>query len=115
MWLHLRGARTHNLASVDLDLPLGKLIVFTGPSGSGKSSLAFATIYTEAQRRFVETLSPTLRRRLGQAARPDFDSLLPLPPTFGLAQLGAESWGARTTVGSLGELRPLLVAQLLTR
>lgn len=115
MWLHLRGARVHNLASVDLDLPLGKLIVFTGPSGSGKSSLAFSTIYTESQRRFVETLSPSLRRRLGQAARPDFESLLPLPPTFGLAQLGAENWGARSTVGSLGELRPLVVAQLLAR
>ncbi len=115
MWLHLRGARAHNLANVDLDLPLGKLIVLTGPSGSGKSSLAFATIFAESQRRVIETLSAGLRRRLGQAARPDFQSLVHLPPTFGLAQAGGESFGPRASVGSVGELRPLLVALLLAR
>ena len=71
----VRGARTHNLKNVDVTLPSGRLIIVTGVSGSGKSSLAFDTIYAEGQRRYVETLSPYARQFLDQMERPEVDSI----------------------------------------
>ena len=71
--IHIRGAREHNLRNVTLDLPRDALIVFTGISGSGKSSLAFDTIYAEGQRRYVESLSAYARQFLGQMDKPDVD------------------------------------------
>jgi excinuclease ABC subunit A len=73
--IKIRGARTHNLANVDLDLPRDKLIVFTGLSGSGKSSLAFDTIYAEGQRRYVESLSAYARQFLSVMEKPDVDHI----------------------------------------
>jgi excinuclease ABC subunit A len=106
--LRLRGARQNTLRSVDLDLPLGQLIAFVGVSGSGKSSLAFETLHAEGRRRFVETLSPSLRGLLEAQPRPDFDSLTGLPPTVGVAQSRGERPGGRSTVGTLTDLQQLL-------
>src|SRR5262245_23265897 len=77
----IRGAREHNLQNVQLDLPKDKLIVFTGVSGSGKSSLAFDTLYAEGQRRYVESLSAYARQFLGQLQKPDVDYLAGLSPS----------------------------------
>ena len=82
--LIIRGAREHNLRDVDLDLPREKLIVFTGLSGSGKSSLAFDTIYAEGQRRYVESLSAYARQFLGQMDKPDVDFLEGLSPAISI-------------------------------
>ena len=71
--IHIKGAREHNLKNVDLTIPRDKLVVFTGLSGSGKSSLAFDTIYAEGQRRYVESLSSYARQFLGQMEKPDVD------------------------------------------
>jgi len=106
--LHLRGAREHNLAGVDLDLPRERLIVFTGVSGSGKSSLAFATLFAESQRRFIEALAPHARGRFGALHKPAFDHLDGLVPALGLSQRGVASPSARSTVGTLTELADLL-------
>src|SRR5947209_8125652 len=78
----IRGAREHNLQNVDLDLPRNRLIVFTGVSGSGKSSLAFDTLYAEGQRRYVESLSSYARQFLGQLQKPDVDYLAGLSPAI---------------------------------
>ena len=75
----VRGAEEHNLKRVDLDIPKKKLVVFTGPSGSGKSSMAFDTIYAEGQRRYVESLSAYARQFLGQLEKPKFESIRGLP------------------------------------
>ena len=82
----IRGARQHNLKNVDLDLPRNKLIVMTGLSGSGKSSLAFDTIYAEGQRRYVESLSAYARQFLGQKNKPDVDSIEGLQPAVAIDQ-----------------------------
>src|SRR5207247_2501521 len=82
----IRGAREHNLRNVDLDLPRNKLIVFTGVSGSGKSSLAFDTLYAEGQRRYVESLSSYARQFLGQLQKPDVDLLGGLSPSISIQQ-----------------------------
>src|ERR1700722_12035501 len=82
----VRGAREHNLQSVNLELPRNKLIVFTGVSGSGKSSLAFDTIYAEGQRRYVESLSSYARQFLGQLPKPDVDYLAGLSPAISIQQ-----------------------------
>ena len=74
-WIKIRGARVHNLKNVDLDLPRNKLIVFTGISGSGKSSLAFDTIYAEGQRRYVESLSAYARQFLGLMDKPNLEQI----------------------------------------
>jgi excinuclease UvrABC ATPase subunit len=84
--LRIRGARTHNLRNIDLDLPRGKLIVFSGLSGSGKSSLAFDTLYAEGQRRYVESLSAYARQFLSMMDKPDVDSIEGLSPAIAIEQ-----------------------------
>ncbi len=101
--LVIRGAREHNLRNVDLDLPRDKLIVFTGLSGSGKSSLAFDTIYAEGQRRYVESLSAYARQFLGQMHKPDVDFIEGLSPAISIDQKSA-SRNPRSTVGTITEV-----------
>ena len=101
--LVVQGAREHNLANVDIDLPRDKLIVFTGLSGSGKSSLAFDTIYAEGQRRYVESLSAYARQFLGQMDKPDVDFIEGLSPAISIDQKSA-SRNPRSTVGTVTEV-----------
>ena len=101
--LVVQGAREHNLRNVDLDLPRDKLIVFTGLSGSGKSSLAFDTIYAEGQRRYVESLSAYARQFLGQMDKPDVDFIEGLSPAISIDQKTA-SRNPRSTVGTVTEV-----------
>jgi len=101
--LVVQGAREHNLRNVDLDLPRDKLIVFTGLSGSGKSSLAFDTIYAEGQRRYVESLSAYARQFLGQMDKPDVDFIEGLSPAISIDQKSA-SRNPRSTVGTVTEV-----------
>ena len=84
--IQIRGAKTHNLKSIDLDLPRDKLIVITGLSGSGKSSLAFDTIYAEGQRRYVESLSTYARQFLSMMEKPDVDMIEGLSPAISIEQ-----------------------------
>src|SRR6476620_1331111 len=99
----VRGAREHNLKNVDLELPRDQLIVFTGLSGSGKSSLAFDTIYAEGQRRYVESLSAYARQFLGQMDKPDVDFIEGLSPAISIDQKSA-SRNPRSTVGTITEV-----------
>src|SRR5712672_2458929 len=99
----IRGAREHNLKNVDVEIPRDKLVVFTGLSGSGKSSLAFDTIYAEGQRRYVESLSPYARHFLGQMEKPDVDYIEGLSPAISIDQKGA-SRNPRSTVGTVTEI-----------
>ncbi len=99
----IRGAREHNLKDVDLDLPRDRLIVFTGLSGSGKSSLAFDTIYAEGQRRYVESLSSYARQFLGQMDKPDVDFIEGLSPAISIDQKST-SRNPRSTVGTITEI-----------
>lgn len=85
-FIRIRGARTHNLKNIDLDLPRDKLIVITGLSGSGKSSLAFDTIYAEGQRRYVESLSAYARQFLSVMEKPDLDHIEGLSPAISIEQ-----------------------------
>ncbi len=101
--LVIRGAREHNLRDVNLDLPRDELIVFTGLSGSGKSSLAFDTIYAEGQRRYVESLSAYARQFLGQMDKPDVDFIEGLSPAISIDQKSA-SRNPRSTVGTITEV-----------
>lgn len=101
--LIVKGAREHNLRSVDLDLPRDALIVFTGLSGSGKSSLAFDTIFAEGQRRYVESLSAYARQFLGQMEKPDLDHIEGLSPAISIDQKGT-SRNPRSTVGTVTEI-----------
>jgi len=105
--LTIRGAREHNLKNVDLDLPRDRLIVFTGLSGSGKSSLAFDTIYAEGQRRYVESLSAYARQFLGQMDKPDVDFIEGLSPAISIDQKSA-SRNPRSTVGTITEVSDYL-------
>src|SRR5579859_4919118 len=105
--ISVRGARQHNLKNVDLDLPKDRLIVFTGVSGSGKSSLAFDTIFAEGQRRYVESLSVYARQFLGQMERPDVDSIDGLAPAIAIDQRSA-SGNPRSTVGTVSEVSDYL-------
>src|SRR6202007_1224268 len=99
----IHGAREHNLRNVTLELPRDKLIVFTGLSGSGKSSLAFDTIYAEGQRRYVESLSSYARQFLGQMEKPDVDFIEGLSPAISIDQKST-SKNPRSTVGTITEI-----------
>jgi len=101
--IQIRGARTHNLRGIDLDLPRDRLIVFTGLSGSGKSSLAFDTIYAEGQRRYVESLSAYARQFLSMMEKPDVDSIEGLSPAISIEQKST-SHNPRSTVGTVTEI-----------
>ncbi len=99
----VRGAREHNLQNIDVELPKKKLIVFTGVSGSGKSSLAFDTIFAEGQRRYVESLSSYARQFIGQMEKPKYDMIRGLSPTISIEQKAA-SKNPRSTVGTITEI-----------
>ena len=101
--IKIRGARTHNLKNIDVDLPRDKLIVITGLSGSGKSSLAFDTLYAEGQRRYVESLSAYARQFLSMMDKPDVDSIEGLSPAIAIEQK-ATSHNPRSTVGTVTEI-----------
>jgi len=105
--IQIRGARTHNLRGVDLDLPRDQLIVFTGLSGSGKSSLAFDTLYAEGQRRYVESLSAYARQFLSMMDKPDVDHIEGLSPAISIEQKSA-SHNPRSTVGTVTEIHDYL-------
>src|SRR6187399_3560650 len=99
----VRGARQHNLKNINVEIPRDKFTVVTGLSGSGKSSLAFDTIYAEGQRRYVETLSPYARQFLDQMERPDVDSIDGLSPAISIEQK-TTSRSPRSTVGTITEI-----------
>ena len=103
----IRGAREHNLQNVHLDLPRNRLIVFTGVSGSGKSSLAFDTLYAEGQRRYVESLSAYARQFMGEVKKPDVDYLAGLSPSISIQQKTAGR-NPRSTVGTITEIHDYL-------
>ena len=106
-FVHVRGAREHNLKNIDVDIPRDALVVFTGVSGSGKSSLAFGTLYAEAQRRYLESVSPYARRLFHQMAVPEVDKIEGLPPAVALQQQRG-SPTTRSSVGSVTTLSNLL-------
>jgi len=99
----VHGARVHNLRNVDLEIPRDSLVVFTGLSGSGKSSLAFDTIFAEGQRRYVESLSAYARQFLGQVDRPDVDFIDGLSPAVSIDQKSTNR-NPRSTVGTITEI-----------
>lgn len=101
--IRLRGVRVHNLKGVDLDLPYRRLIALSGVSGSGKSSLAFDTLYAEGQRRYIETFSASARQFLDALDKPEADSIEGIPPAIAVAQ-GAKRRSARSTVGTVTEI-----------
>ena len=114
--IRLHGCRQHNLRNLDLEVPLGKLTVVTGPSGSGKSSLAFHTLYAEGQRRYVETFSPYVRQFFDRMDKPDVDSIEGIPPAIAIEQKNHVRT-TRSTVGTLTEINDylkLLYARLAT-
>jgi excinuclease ABC subunit A len=105
--VEVRGARQNNLKGIDVDLPLGKLTVMTGPSGSGKSSLAFETIYAEGQRRYVETFSPYMRQFLDRMNKPRVDDIRGIPPAIAIEQSNPVK-SSRSTVGTMTEINDYL-------
>ena len=106
--IRIRGARTHNLKNVDLDIPRDKLVVVTGISGSGKSSLAFDTIYADGQRRYVESLSAYARQFLSMMDKPDVDHIEGLSPAISIEQKST-SHNPRSTVGKITEVYDYLL------
>ncbi len=106
-FITVKGAREHNLKSVNLEIPKKKLVVFTGVSGSGKSSLAFDTLYAEGQRRYVESLSSYARQFLGQMEKPRYDTIRGLSPTISIEQKAASN-NPRSTVGTITEVHDYL-------
>src|SRR5512142_3375497 len=106
-FVQVRGAREHNLKNINVDIPRDSLVVFSGVSGSGKSSLAFGTLYAEAQRRYFESVAPYARRLLQQVGAPHVQEITGLPPAVALQQRrGAPS--SRSTVGTLTTLSNLV-------
>ena len=105
--IRVRGARQHNLKNVDVTIPRNKMVVFTGVSGSGKSSLAFDTIFAEGQRRYVESLSAYARQFLGQVDKPDVDAIEGLSPAISIDQKST-SHNPRSTVGTVTEIQDYL-------
>jgi len=103
----IKGARQHNLKNISIDIPRDKLVVITGLSGSGKSSLAFDTIYAEGQRRYVESLSSYARQFLGLMEKPDIDSIEGLSPAISIEQK-ATARNPRSTVGTVTEIHDYL-------
>ena len=101
--LVIRGAREHNLKNINLDIPRNRLVVITGLSGSGKSSLAFDTVYAEGQRRYVESLSAYARQFLGQMEKPDVDRIEGLSPAISIEQK-TSGRNPRSTVGTMTEI-----------
>src|SRR6478752_3694004 len=101
--IRIRGARQNNLKNLDLDIPLNELIVVTGVSGSGKSSLVFDTLYAEGQRRYVETFSPYARQFLDRMDKPQLDSISGIPPAIAIDQTNPVRT-SRSTVGTMTEL-----------
>jgi len=99
----IRGAKEHNLKAIDIDIPRDQLVIITGLSGSGKSSLAFDTIYAEGQRKYVESLSAYARQFLDQLQKPDIESIQGLPPTIAIEQRGS-SHNPRSTVATTTEI-----------
>ena len=99
-YIRIRGANEHNQKNVDLDIPRDKLVVLTGLSGSGKSSLAFDTIYAEGQRRYMESLSSYARQFLGQMEKPDVESIEGLSPAISIDQKSTTQ-NPRSTVGTV--------------
>ena len=106
-YLIIKGARTHNLKNISVDLPRNKLIVITGLSGSGKSSLAFDTLYAEGQRRYVESLSAYARQFLDRMNKPDVDLIEGLSPAISIEQKST-SHNPRSTVGTVTEIHDYL-------
>lgn len=102
-YISIRGAREHNLKNIDLDLPRDKLVIMTGLSGSGKSSLAFDTIYAKGQRRYVESLSAYARQFLEMMQKPDVDRIEGLSPAISIEQK-TTSRNPRSTVGTITEI-----------
>jgi excinuclease ABC subunit A len=105
--IRVRGARQNNLRGIDLELPLGQFIVVTGPSGSGKSSLAFDTLYAEGQRRYVETFSPYTRQFLERMDKPRADLIEGIPPAIAIEQANHVKT-TRSTVGTITEINDYL-------
>ena len=105
--ISIKGCKVHNLKNIDLDIPRNKLVVITGVSGSGKSSLAFDTIYSEAQRRYIETFSVYARQFIGDLKRPDVEKIDGLSPVVAIEQK-TTSKNPRSTVGTTTEIYDFL-------
>lgn len=105
--IHLWGVKQNNLKNIDVEIPLGSFTVICGPSGSGKSSLAFQTLYAEGQRRYIESLSSYARQFLGKAPKPDIEGISNIPPAIAIEQKNAVKT-SRSTVGTTTEIDPEL-------